>query len=153
MPCRRIEATGALDVRALSPRRGRAPTLVRLAALRAWSARRITSWSVDGLGGLGHHDARAEIQAQDAAVVAVVLEAAHHVLRHHAPLLERRVEEDDGEGRPAVSRDVVVAAEPASEHGRDLAQDQVAGPAVEPLVDPAEVVRPEEEQDGGQTSP
>ena len=64
-------------------------------------------------------------------------------------LVERGVEEDRAEGRAAVARDVVVAAQPRAQHGRDLAQHLVAGTAVQPLVDPAEVVRAEQEQDGG----
>ena len=67
-----IEAAARARRRSPSPRRARRPTLPRLAALSAWSARRISSWSVHVLAGLGHRQAGAELQAQDAPVVPVV---------------------------------------------------------------------------------
>ena len=76
-------------------------------------------------------------------------EADQQVFRHHPPVLGGRVEEDDGEDRAPVARDVVLAAKAVTQAGGNLAQDLVSGTAVEPLVDPAEVVRAEQQQDRG----
>ena len=101
---------------------------------------------VDGLRAVRHRQPGAELQAQDPAVVPLLVQPADQVLADGAAHVGLRVEEDDGEGRPAVPRHVVTAAEAGPERGGDLGQDEIAGAAVQALVDPAEVVRAEEDQ-------
>ena len=59
-------------------------------------------------------------------MVALLAQPAHDVLGHQPAVVERRVEQDDGEDRATVARDVIVAPEPRPDRGRDLAQHPVA---------------------------
>ncbi len=146
-PLQPVEAAGVLHVRALLPDAdaagaaapGRAQRLVRAPDQLV---------RVDRLLQVDRGDARAELQPQDALVVSLLAQPPHDVLRHDPAVVDRRVEEDDGEDRAAVAGHVIVAAEPRPDLGRDLPQHAVAGAPVEPLVDPAEVVRPEQEEHG-----
>ena len=144
-----VQAAGLLHVRALLPQAdvagvaalGRAEGLVRAPdqLLRVHQVRRI-----------GQRHPGAELEAQDAFVVLMVAEAAQEVFRHHPSILGGRVEQDDGEHRTPVPRDVVLAAKAAAQFGGDLPQDLVAGTAIQPLVDPPEVVGPEQQEHRGQ---
>ena len=80
-------------------------------------------------------------------MVPLLAQPPDDVLRHDQAVVDRRVEEDDREDRTSVAGDVVVAAKPGPDLGRDLPQHAVAGPPVEALVDPAEVVGSQQEQD------
>ena len=81
-------------------------------------------------------------------MIAMLAQPADHVLGDHPPDVAVRVQEDDGEDGAAVARDVIVAAQARTQPRRDLAQHEVARPAVQPLVHPAEVVGPDEDEDG-----
>ena len=147
-PLQPVQAARALDVRPLLPH-AHAAGVVPLGRAQRLVATADQLLAVDGLLAVRDGQAGAEVQAQDPAVVAVLAEPSHDVLRDHPAHVGPGVEEDHGEDRAPVARHVVVAAQAGAEARGDLPQDEVSGTPVQPLVHPAEVVGPEEDEHGG----
>ena len=118
------------------------PASSRRAAESAWSARRIISCASSDSVSVRDREPGAELQAQDAPVVPLLVEAADQVLGDGAADVAPGVEQDDGEGRAAVPGHVVAAAEagpsavaisprtrsPERRSRRSLTQPKLSGP-------------------------